>query len=194
MLAVTVRRDVLPKSMSIPVLNNWRWLGLSLIVICLDQLTKIIATESLLMYKPVSILPGVNFTLMYNPGAAFSFLSDAGGWQRWFFTAIAMVVSVVILVWIHRVPRHDKWQLVALPLIFGGAIGNVIDRISYGHVIDFMDMYYNGTDCLPGFASYLGECHWPAFNIADAAISVSVVILIIDGLFGHRQHHEKQDS
>jgi signal peptidase II len=180
--------------MAIPVINNWRWLGLSLIVIGLDQLTKLVATSSLLMYKPVSVLPGVNFTLMYNPGAAFSFLSDASGWQRWFFTAIALVVSMIILVWLHRLPRHDKWSLVALPLILGGAIGNVIDRILFGHVIDFMDMYYKGTDCLPGFAAYLGECHWPAFNVADAAISISVILLIYDGLIGHRKHSVKHDA
>ena len=165
-----------------------------MIVIGLDQVTKITATGSLLMYKPINILPGFNFTLMHNPGAAFSFLSDASGWQRWFFTVIAVVVSIAILVWIHRVPRNDKWQLAALSLILGGAVGNVIDRILYGYVVDFIDMYYKGSDCLPGFAGYLGECHWPAFNIADAAISVSVIILIIDSLFGHRRHSAKQDT
>ena len=179
---------------TLSVFNNRRWLGLSLLIVALDQLTKIIADGSLLMYKPVSVLPGFNFTLMYNPGAAFSFLSDADGWQRWFFTIIAMVVSVVILFWIHRVHRDDKWQLAALSLILGGAIGNVIDRILYGHVIDFFDMYYRGTSCLPGFSGYLGECHWPAFNIADAAISVSVVILIIHSLFGYRKDTETRDK
>lgn len=182
------------KLTSLSALNNWRWLSISFIVIVLDQITKVMAEGSLLLYKPVAVVPGVNFTLMYNPGAAFSFLSDAGGWQRWFFTVLAMVISIVILMWLHRVPRDDKWSLLALPLILGGAIGNVIDRLFHGHVIDFVDVYYKGSDCLPGFAGYLGECHWPAFNIADAAISVSVVILIIDGLFVHRKHSVKQDS
>lgn len=184
----------MPKTMVFPVINNWRWLGLSLIVIAIDQLTKLTANAELHIYKPESIFPGLNFTLMYNPGAAFSFLSDENGWQRWFFTILAIVISTVILFWLHRLPRHDKWSLVALPLILGGAIGNVIDRIAYGHVIDFIDVYYKGTECLPGFAAYLGECHWPAFNIADSAISVSVVLLIIDGLFGHRKHSAKLNS
>ena len=179
---------------AISVLNNWRWLGLSLLIVGLDQFTKIVADGSLLMYKPVNILPGVNFTLMYNPGAAFSFLSDADGWQRWFFTVIAVVVSIVILFWIHRVPRDDKWQLSALSLLLGGAVGNVIDRIMYGHVIDFFDMYYKGTSCLPGFSSYLGECHWPAFNIADSAIFVSVVILILHSIFGRHEDTKKQNK
>ena len=180
----------MPKISAMPM-NNWQWLGLSLVIIILDQLTKLYAMDALMMYQPLAVLPGINFTLMYNTGAAFSFLSDAGGWQRWFFTALAFIVSVVILVWLHRSAASDRWQLAALALILGGAIGNVIDRIAYGHVIDFLDVYYPGKDCLPGFAGYLGECHWPAFNLADSAISVSVVILIIDGLFGHQRRNKQ---
>ena len=187
MLLATVRHDVLLRAMALPVMNNWRWLGLSLVVIILDQMTKFIASANLSLYKPLSILPGINFTLMYNPGAAFSFLGDASGWQRWFFTAIALFVSLLILIWLHRLPSDDKWSLVALPLILGGALGNVIDRILYGHVIDFIDVFYKGKDCLPGFSAYLGDCHWPAFNLADSAIFISVVMLLIDGLFMRQQ-------
>ena len=91
------------------------------IIITLDQLTKLYAMDALSMYQPVAVLPGINFTLMYNTGAAFSFLSDAGGWQRWFFTTLAFIVSAIILVWLHRSAASDRWQLAALALILGGA-------------------------------------------------------------------------
>ena len=146
-----------------------KWLSLSVVVVLLDQLTKYIATISLVMYKPIAVMPMFNWTLMHNPGAAFSFLHDAGGWQRWFFSIIAVVVSAVITLWIKRLEQHEKWQAIALAFILGGAIGNVIDRIWLGYVIDFIEVYYQ---------------HWyfPAFNIADSAITIGVAMIIIDSL------------
>lgn len=140
-------------------------LWLALLVVVLDQLSKVVVSSWLQLYESVAVLPFFNFTLLHNPGAAFSFLADAGGWQRWFFTAIALFVSVVITVWLRRLPAEEKWQAAALALILGGALGNVIDRLRFGYVVDFLDFYYQ-------------QWHWPAFNIADSAITVGVAILL----------------
>jgi signal peptidase II len=166
-----------------------RWLWISVLVLVLDQLTKQLATAQLSSYQPLNIMPYFNITLMYNTGAAFSFLADASGWQRWFFAAIAIVVSVFILLWLRALPRSDRWLAIALTLVLGGAIGNVWDRIALGYVVDFIDVYYNANQCLPFFAqtfSTVSECHWPAFNIADSAICAGAVMLVIDALFFKR--------
>jgi signal peptidase II len=147
-----------------------KWLSLSVLVIALDQITKIVATNALVLHEPVAVLPLFNLTLAHNTGAAFSFLSDAGGWQRWFFTGTALVVSAVIVAWIARLKSGQRWLAVALALILGGALGNVWDRITLGYVIDFLDFYY-------------GDWHWPAFNVADSAITVGAVMLAVDALF-----------
>lgn len=152
-----------------------KWLWLSLLVIVLDQVSKQLAENFLLMYQPIAVLPGFNLTLSHNEGAAFSFLSTAGGWQRWFFTVLALVVSAVLIVWLKRLNRDEKWIAFALAMILGGAIGNVIDRILFGYVIDFLDVFYD-------------VYHWPTFNLADSAITLGVTILIIDSLFGHDRH------
>lgn len=144
-----------------------KWIWLAVVVVILDQLTKYIASNSLVMFQPVAVMPMFNWTLMHNTGAAFSFLADAGGWQRWFFAVIAVVVSVVIVLWIKRLEQHEKWQAIALALILGGALGNVIDRIWLGYVVDFIQVYYQ-------------QWYWPAFNIADSAIFIGVVMIIID--------------
>ena len=146
-----------------------KWTWVALVVFILDQLTKYIASTSLEMYQSIAVMPMFNWTLMHNTGAAFSFLADAGGWQRWFFAVIAVVVSVVIVLWIKRLEQHEKWQAIALALILGGALGNVIDRIWLGYVVDFIDVYYE-------------QWHWPAFNIADSAIFIGVVMIIIDSV------------
>ncbi|MBI3772300.1 MAG: lipoprotein signal peptidase [Gammaproteobacteria bacterium] len=146
-----------------------RWLWLSVAVIALDQITKNIVVSMLPPYSPVELLPGLNFMLAYNTGAAFSFLADAGGWQRWFFVTLALAVSVFIVLWIKRLTVAERWVVVGLTLVLGGALGNVWDRIVIGHVVDFIDVYYE-------------QWHWPAFNIADSAITVGVVLLLIDGL------------
>lgn len=149
-----------------------KWLWLSLVVVALDQAAKYLADAMLELHRPVAVLPLLNLTLSYNTGAAFSFLSGAGGWQRWFFAALAVVVVAVIVIWMSRLPRRDRWLAAALALIAGGAVGNLIDRLIHGYVVDFIDVYYS-------------HWHWPTFNLADSAITVGVSILIADGLFGH---------
>jgi signal peptidase II len=148
-----------------------KWLWLTLLVVVLDQASKLMADQMLEYHQAVAVIPFFNFTLSYNAGAAFSFLSDAGGWQRWFFILLATVISVIIFFWLKGLSGRQYWLAAALSLVLGGAIGNLIDRIAYGHVIDFIDIYYH-------------DWHWPIFNIADSAIVVGVVILIADGLFG----------
>ncbi len=153
-------------------------LSLSAVIVVLDQITKQLAARYLVAYDPLPVIPSLNFTLSFNPGAAFSFLADAGGWQRWFFTVLAAGVSVAIVVWLRRITPAD-WRLgVGLALILGGAVGNLIDRLIYGYVIDFIDVYY-------------GQWHWPAFNIADSAITVGAVFLIVDSLLGGSRRREE---
>jgi len=151
-----------------------KWVGLSIVVVILDQWTKHIASSSLEMFQPVAVMPMFNWTLMHNTGAAFSFLADAGGWQRWFFAIIAVVVSVVIVFWLKRLEQHEKWQAIALALILGGAIGNVIDRIALGYVVDFIQVYYQ-------------QWYWPAFNIADSSIFIGVAMIVIDSIREYRK-------
>lgn len=148
----------------------WACLLLSAVIVGLDLWTKQIATDSLTLYRPVEINAWLNMTLAHNYGAAFSFLSQAGGWQRWFFTALAGIVSVVLIIWLFRLQAREKLTAVALAMIIGGAIGNLVDRVNHGYVVDFIDVFY---------ASY----HWPAFNLADSAISCGIVLLLFDGFF-----------
>ena len=147
-----------------------KWLWLSLCVIILDQATKQIAEAQLTAHQAVNVLPYFDWYLTYNTGAAFSLLADAGGWQRWFFTIIAIVVSGVIVQWIRKLPADEILTAVSLSLILGGAIGNLIDRILLGHVVDYIQVW-------------LGSVAFPAFNIADAAISVGAVLLILSSFF-----------
>ena len=147
----------------------WLWLLLSALVIVLDWETKRWASESLQLYRPQEVFSWLNMTLAHNYGAAFSFLSDAGGWQRWMFSVLAGVVSLVLIVWLIRLPRAEWLTGVSLSLIIGGAIGNLIDRIRLGYVVDFVDVFYR-------------DWHYPAFNVADSAITVGVVLLLLDGI------------
>lgn len=144
------------------------WLGISLIVILFDQLTKIAVTKVFAYATPYAVAPFFNFLLIFNRGAAFSFLSSATGWQRWAFTALGIVAACVI---VYLLKRHGNQKLfsTALSLIMGGALGNVIDRLVHGHVIDFLDFHVGGW-------------HWPAFNLADSAIVVGAVLLVLDEL------------
>ena len=150
------------------------WLGLSGLVIVLDQLSKFRILAALRPGQSVEVLPFFNLALVFNPGAAFSFLSDAGGWQRWFFVVLALAVSgwLTLLIRQHAVERLLP---LAAAMILGGALGNVIDRIRFGAVVDFLDVHAAGW-------------HWPAFNVADAAISLGVALLIWQQLF----HAEKE--
>ncbi len=147
----------------------WMWLGVSALVILLDWQTKQMASESLVLYQSHSIFSWLNMTLAHNYGAAFSFLSNAGGWQRWFFIFLSSAVSLVLLVWLLRLPRHEWRTGLALGLVIGGAIGNLIDRVQLGYVVDFVDVVIRGW-------------HYPAFNVADSAITAGVVLLLLDGV------------
>lgn len=144
-----------------------KWLKLSALVIVLDQLSKWLISGWLELYQTVEILPFFNLTLAHNYGAAFSFLASAGGWQRWFFVLLAVLISIALTIWLKRLPSSARMEAASLALILGGAIGNVIDRLIYGYVVDFLDVYY-------------GSYHWPAFNIADSAICIGAVLLILD--------------
>ena len=150
---------------------------LSAVVLLLDQGSKLLADARLVFHEPVGVLPFFNLRLAYNTGAAFSFLGNAGGWQRWFFAGISVLVISVLVVWMRRL-KPEQWQLsAAFALIIGGALGNLIDRLVYGHVIDFIDVYYK-------------TWHWPTFNIADSAITVGAGLLLLDAWVTHRR--EKQ--
>ena len=145
------------------------WLLLSALIVVLDLWTKSLATESLSLYRPVEVTSWLNMTLARNYGAAFSFLSDAGGWQRWLFTGLASIVTVVLIVWLLRLPAAEKRTAAALCMIIGGAVGNLVDRMAHGYVVDFIDVYYQNW-------------HWPAFNVADSAITGGVILLLLDSL------------
>ncbi len=148
-------------------MKKWPWFIVSIVVIVLDQVTKYWAFRTLIPYQPESIMPMVNFTLAFNTGAAFSFLSGTGDWHRWLFTGFSAVMSVAIFVWIIRLPSTARMQAAGLSLILAGAVGNLMDRMLLGHVIDFIDVYYS-------------HYHWPAFNLADSAICVGAFLLILD--------------
>ena len=170
---------------------NWLWL--SSLVVILDQVTKQIAENSLFLHKPLAVFPGLNWTLMYNKGAAFSFLSQAGGWQRWFFVVLSSVISIALIFWIRKLDKSQRVLAIGIALILDGAIGNLVDRVLFGHVIDFVQVYYHAESCLPGFglSNYSGawQCMWPAFNIADAAIFLGACMLIIDMFLEHKKGH-----
>jgi signal peptidase II len=153
------------------VKNLW-WLVLSVVVIVADQSTKLLALLHLSSGAAKHVFPMFNFTLAFNKGAAFSFLSSAGGWQNVFFIALAVFVCAMLIVWLLQ--SSSKCQSGALSLIVGGAIGNVVDRLHYGHVVDFIDFH-------------VGDWHWPVFNVADSAITIGVVLLLISYALGEKK-------
>lgn len=161
-------------SSSAPIVVNHNsslilWYGIALIVILLDQVTKITIERTFRYAETVPVTDFFNLVKVYNPGAAFSFLGDAGGWQRYLFTAIA-IGAVLFILYLMKKHAHQRLFCFALALILGGAIGNLIDRLVYGHVIDFLDFYWKGWG------------HFPAFNIADVGISIGAVLFIVDEL------------
>lgn len=157
-----------------------RFLWVSLLIIALDQWTKLEVIANIDLYQSIQLTSFFNLRHVRNYGAAFSFLYDAGGWQRYFLTAVALIVSVVILWWLKQASKEQKLLPVAFSFILGGAIGNVIDRIAYGYVVDFLDFYYQ---------SY----HWPAFNVADSAIFIGASLLIID-MFKNKEANKVDES
>lgn len=144
-----------------------RWGGMiALVVVLLDQTSKVWAEQALAYGRPVEIFGWFNLTLVYNRGAAFSFLSQAGGWQRGFFILIGLVAVAILLGWLRKLQPQERWQGLGLALILGGAVGNLIDRARHGYVVDFIDWHYAGW-------------HWPTFNVADSAITAGVVVLLL---------------
>ncbi len=163
--------------------QKFLWLLLAAAVFTLDYLSKRWASSVLIYGEPVAFVPFFNFTLLHNYGAAFSLLSDAGGWQRWLFGVIAFVVSIFIVIWMWRSPVHQRTELAGLSFILGGALGNLWDRFVLGYVVDFIDWFYKAADgCLFFFYTRPGSqtCHWPAFNLADAAILSGAFLLFVD--------------
>ncbi|MBS0383270.1 MAG: signal peptidase II [Proteobacteria bacterium] len=161
-----IRLSPLPKP------NALVWLLLSASVIGLDQITKAVVRHALVPYMPHEVIPHVlNWTLAFNRGAAFSFLSDSSGWQVWLFGILAVVVCIGLIVWLARTPRADWRTALPVALVIGGALGNLIDRLVHGQVTDFIQVYWHAWS-------------WPAFNVADSAITVGAVILIAFGLLG----------
>jgi signal peptidase II len=153
-----------------------KWLWVSVLSLLLDQASKLAVDGSMQLFESIPLLPYFNLTYVHNTGAAFSFLSDAGGWQRWLFAGLAVVMSSIIGLWLARLKQHETLMAVALALVLGGAIGNLIDRVAYGYVIDFLDVYYQ-------------DWHWPAFNIADSAICVGVALMLLESFGVGRKEH-----
>lgn len=157
----------------------WLLFAIAFIVIVLDQLTKHLSVAYLEYLEVAPVTPFFYLTLRFNEGAAFSFLAGAGGWQRWFFAVLAFVISLVLIVWVTRIYRQkgNTQEALALSLILGGALGNLYDRVVLGHVVDFIVLHYQ-------------KYEWPAFNIADSAICIGAVLLILDMFKGRKTNDE----
>ncbi len=151
------------------VVKTLLWLVLAVALLVLDQATKSLASGALRYGEQVFVTPYFNWTMLHNTGAAFSFLSDAGGWQNGFFCGVALLISTAIIYWLYRAPPAAHWQNLALTLVLGGALGNLYDRLTLGYVIDFIQLHYQGY-------------YWPAFNVADAGITVGAVILVLTSI------------
>lgn len=155
-----------------------RWLWLTVIFLIIDQITKQWVANTFDYRETLAVLPFFNITYVHNPGAAFSFLADQGGWQRWFFTAIAAIASIVFVIWMAKTPKQQALLSIALAFILSGAMGNLIDRVLFGYVIDFLDFHWQGS-------------HFAAFNIADSAIFIGAALMIIESF---TQQNNQQSS
>ena len=164
-----------------PMRRPLRWLWLAVAVIVLDLATKYLASHYLSYAQPVEVLPFFNLTLLHNTGAAFSFLAEHPGWQRWFFAAIAIGASIGLTVWLSRVRADEKLLAIALPLIIGGALGNLYDRLIHGYVVDFLSFHAAGW-------------YYPAFNVADIGITLGAVGLIWESIMGERRRKKAAPS
>jgi len=147
--------------------RRYHWILIAVLVFALDRISKVLAFQHLQIEEPVGIFPMFNLFLTFNTGAAFGFLHEAGGWQEWLFIGVASVVSIFLIIWVFQIKTNHLWLKVALALVLGGTLGNLYDRVVYSHVIDFLDFYYN-------------QWHYPAFNLADSAICIGAIMLIID--------------
>lgn len=165
---------------------NWkqsglRWYWIVVLAFVADQLSKQWILANFDLYESVKLLPIFNLTYVRNYGAAFSFLHDAGGWQRWMFTLVAVGFSVVLTIWLRRLPAEKRLLSVAYTLVIGGALGNLVDRLVHGFVVDFLDFYWNTS-------------HYPAFNIADSAICVGAVLIVWEAFFGDKTDQQPTSS
>ncbi|MFT5575546.1 MAG: signal peptidase II [Bermanella sp.] len=144
-----------------------KWYAIAIVFVLLDQVTKVVAATYLSYGQPVYVLPVFNITLHYNTGAAFSFLSDAGGWQRWFFILVSTLVSTALIVWVGLIKNQQRLLSFALVMILAGAVGNLVDRVFLGYVVDFVSLHWN-------------EYYFPAFNVADACITLGAGSMLLD--------------
>ncbi len=151
-----------------------KWIWISILVVILDRVSKLWALKHLTEFMPLPVRSNFNLTLQYNTGSAFSFLDKASGWQIWLFGIVAIIVSIIILIWMYRLSAQQRWLGIALAFVVGGALGNLWDRFSYGHVVDFLDFY-------------ISSLHWPVFNVADSAICIGAVMLFCDALFFNKK-------
>lgn len=160
--------------------NGWRWLPLTAALIVIDQVTKLVIERNLELYERIAVLPVLDITRLHNTGAAFSMLAGASGWQRWFFTILAIGVSVAIVTWLGRLKARSQGLLAcSLSLILAGALGNLIDRLRLGHVIDFIHVHW-------------GNAYFAAFNVADSAITVGAGLLLLDAVLEGRRGKGQQ--
>lgn len=155
--------------------SGLRWLWLAVLAFVLDQASKLAVVKLLPFgYPGVEITPFFNLVHVYNKGAAFSFLADQGGWQRWFFAVLAFAICGLLIHWLRKQSVTQRWSGIAYSLIIGGALGNVFDRLVLGHVVDFLDFYWQ-------------HAHWPAFNLADSFIFIGAAMIVLDGFRGEKK-------
>ena len=161
--------------------SKYIWYSLALLIVVLDQLTKFWVQSEFEIYQRLNVLPVFDLTLVYNKGAAWSFLSNAGGWQRWLLTTISFVASIVLIIWIYKTPKVERMLIAALSFILGGAAGNLIDRATTGEVVDFLLFYYN-------------DSYFPAFNLADSAITLGAFLMIVDMFMQNKKTAEHKNA